>query len=245
MRRPTERARVARASVAAASGEQGRLGGVRPRSRRGHGRVTAQRSTAQETCRVQRRRRRPPRRAAAECRAVAKAAADRAGASSARERRRDERRAAANRRRAAVEPSRPLACDRAEKHGARDAPRSAQEAKVAASSGGRVSSRRETRRLTERARAARASVAATSGEQQRLDGDTESASTAERSTGARWRQRHPHRRRGRRRRVDAAAVAARVHARVSARAHRRVRALAAAAESSDANSDELRWRRRH
>ena len=91
----------------------------------------------------------------------------------------------------------------------------------------------------ERARAARASVAATSGEQQRLDGDTESARTVESSTGAWWRQRHSHRRLGRRRRADAAAVAARVRARASAHARRRVRALAAAAESSDANSDEL------
>ena len=144
MRRPTERARAARASVAATSGEERRLGGGRPSSRCGHGRVTAQKSTAQETRRDLRKRRRPPRRAAAECRAVANAAADRAGASSARERRRDERRAAATRRRAAVEPSRPWACDRAEKHGARDAPRSVQEAKAAASSGGRVSSRRKS-----------------------------------------------------------------------------------------------------
>ena len=57
-RRPTERARAARASVAATSGEQQRLDGGRPSSRRGHWRVTAQRSTAQETRRVQRRRRR-------------------------------------------------------------------------------------------------------------------------------------------------------------------------------------------
>ena len=64
MRRPTERARAARASVAATSGEQQRLDGGRPSSRRGHGRVTAQRSTAQETRRVRCRRRRPPRRAA-------------------------------------------------------------------------------------------------------------------------------------------------------------------------------------
>jgi hypothetical protein len=143
MRRPTERARAARASVAATSGEQRRLGGGWPSSRCGHGRVTTQRSTAQETRRVQRRRRRPSHRATAECRAVANAAADRAGASGDRERRRDERRAAATRRRAAVESSRPRACDRAEEHGARNAPRSAQEAKAAASSGGRVSGRRE------------------------------------------------------------------------------------------------------
>ena len=55
----------------------------------------------------------------------------------------DERRAAATRRRAAVEPLRPRACDRAEKHGARDAPRSVQVATAAASSGGRVPSRRD------------------------------------------------------------------------------------------------------
>ena len=90
-RRPPEQTRAARASVAATSGEQQQLEGRRPSRHRGHGRVTAQRSTAQNTRRVQRRRRRPPRRAAAECRAVANAAADRAGASSARERRRDER----------------------------------------------------------------------------------------------------------------------------------------------------------
>ena len=135
-RRLTERARAARVSVAATSGEQQRLDGGRPSSRRGHGSMTAQRSTTQELCRVQRRRRSPPRRAAAECRAVANAAAYRAGASSARGCRRDGWRAAATRRRAAVEPSRPRACDRAEKHGARDAPRSAEKAKAAASSGG-------------------------------------------------------------------------------------------------------------
>jgi hypothetical protein len=125
-RRPIERARTARVSVAATSGEQRRLDGGRPSSRCSHGRVTAQRSTAQETRRVRCRWRRPPPRAAAECRAVAKTAAERAGAESARERRRDERRAAAKRRQEAVEPSRPLACDRAEKHGARDVPRLAQ-----------------------------------------------------------------------------------------------------------------------
>ena len=42
-----------------------------------------------------------------------------------------------------VEPQRPLACDRVVKHGARDAPRSVQEAQAAASSGGRVPSRRD------------------------------------------------------------------------------------------------------
>ena len=62
--------------AAATSGEQQRLDGGRPSSLRGHGRVPAQRSTAQETRRVRCRWRRPPRRAAAECRAVANAAAD-------------------------------------------------------------------------------------------------------------------------------------------------------------------------
>ena len=138
--RPADRAREARTSVAATNGEQQQLAGGRPSSRRGHWRVTAQRSTAQETRRVQSRSRRPPQQATAECRAVANAAADRTGARSAREYCRDERREAATRRRAAVKPSRPRACDRAEKRGATGVLRSAQEAKAAASSGGRVSS---------------------------------------------------------------------------------------------------------
>jgi len=48
MRRPTEPGRAARAGVAATSDEQQRLDGGRLSSPRGHGRVTAQRSTAQE-----------------------------------------------------------------------------------------------------------------------------------------------------------------------------------------------------
>ena len=52
-------------------------------------------------------------------------------------------RAAASPRGRPVEPQRPRAYCRVEKHGARDAPLTAQEAQAAASSGGRVSSRRD------------------------------------------------------------------------------------------------------